>query len=65
MFCFLDNVLAWFPYSRNDHTYTVCEHVFKTVHVYLGFHATVMITNNNISQEIFPIEMLIAVKQSI
>ena len=38
--------------SRNDSKPTVYERVFKPVHVCLGLHIAVMITSNDVSQEV-------------
>ena len=42
-----------------------CKHVFKAFHVCLGLHIVVMITGIYISQEMFAIDVLTALKSSL
>ena len=50
------------PYQSKGSQAHVCKQVFKTFHVCLGLHIVVMITGIHISQGIFAIDMLTALK---
>ena len=56
---------AWSPYKCQGFQAHVCEKVFKAFRSYLGLHIAVMIAGIYISQEIFAIDMLTALKPSL
>ena len=53
---------AWSPYKSYGSQPYVYKQVFKAFHVCLGLHIVLMIAAIHISQEIFAIDMLTAVK---
>ena len=43
---------SWSPYSRNNGKHTVCKHIFKSFHVWLGPLIVVMVPGNRLSPEL-------------
>ena len=56
---------AWSHYKLLGSQAHVCKHIFKAFHVSLGLHIVVMIAGIHVSQEIFAIDMLTALKPSL
>ena len=53
---------AWSPYKSYRSQAPVCEHVFQAIQIWLGLHIIAMITNIDVSQEIFTMYILKALK---
>ena len=55
---------AWSPYRRSNRMLTVKEQVSKALHISLCFRIVLIMTYNNLSQEMFAICILTAVTSS-
>ena len=56
---------AWFPHKLQGYQAHVCVHAFQVVKIWFGLHIVVTIASIDLSQEIFAIDILTALKSSL